>query len=132
MIIPDLEMAVNSCFSSILNAIQLSNLNFKIERTPCAALITLKKTVLKDKNGVPATPSPPIIFHLQQAQQDVYNLQLENAQLTETVRNWELEAEELNKAYHDVSNELEKAFEDLGKSKIKNNEILKVAEKKGS
>ena len=45
----DLTMAVNSTFSSILNDIQLSDLNFKIEMTPFAAIITLKKTVVNIK-----------------------------------------------------------------------------------
>ena len=38
----DLKMAVDATFSSILNEIQLSNLNFTIQLTPYAAYATLK------------------------------------------------------------------------------------------
>ena len=42
--VTDLEMAANTTFTSFLNEIKLSNLNFTINMTPCAANITLKKT----------------------------------------------------------------------------------------
>ena len=79
--ITDLKMAVDATFSSIINEIQLSNLNFSLQMTPFAAYITLKKSVIKDVDGIQAFPSPPILLLLQQANQTIDNLQEENKQL---------------------------------------------------
>ena len=64
-------MAINSTFNSILNEIQLSRLNFTINLTPFAAHITLKKSAQVDKLGNPLSPSPPILFLLQQSSRDL-------------------------------------------------------------
>ena len=77
----ELEMAVNSTYSSIISEIQLSNLNFSIQMTPYASYITLKKSVQKDLHGVPATLSPPLIVLLQEAQKQIIFLQNENTKL---------------------------------------------------
>ena len=74
----DLEMAVNNTYSSIISEIQLSNLNFSIQMTPFASYITLKKSVQKDIDGVQATPTPPLLFLLQEARQQILYLQNEN------------------------------------------------------
>ena len=66
--VTELKMEINSTFTSILNEIQLSNLNFSIQTTPFAAYITLKKSVQKDLNGDYATPSPPTLLLLQETQ----------------------------------------------------------------
>ena len=60
--VTELGMAASTTFSSILNEIQLSNLNFTNKMTPYAAYITLKKTVQKDMNGTLATPAPPLLL----------------------------------------------------------------------
>ena len=57
--VTDLEMAANTTFTSIVNEIQLSNLNFSMKMTPYAAYITLKKTVQTDVNGFQMNPAPP-------------------------------------------------------------------------
>ena len=89
----DLEMASNTTFSSILNESQLSNLNFAIKLTPFAAYITLKKCAQKTMNGDLVTPSPPLLFILQESQQRNLNLQEENirlkAALTELETNYD-------------------------------------------
>ena len=113
----DLEMATNASFSSILNEIQLSNLNFTIEMTPFAAFITLKKTVLKDKNS-----RYPFNSNSFSPQQEIFSLRQENANLKADVDN-------STKAIDEVGNKLENAHEDLYKSLIKNNEIFTEAEK---
>ena len=77
----DLKMAIDATFSSILNEIQLSNLNFTLQITPFAAYITLKKSVLTDQNGIKAVPAPPVIFLLQQVHQTIAELQEENNRL---------------------------------------------------
>ena len=83
--VTELEMSINNTFGSILNEIQLSNLNFSLQVTPFTAYITLKKSVQKDVNGVPATPSPPLLYLLQQAQQVILQLQGENSKLKTSV-----------------------------------------------
>ena len=82
-------MAANTTFTSILNEIQLSNLNFTINMTPFAAYITLKKTLQKDLDGTLAVPAPPLLFLLQQSQQQALELQVENSALKSTVDNLE-------------------------------------------
>ena len=79
--VTELKMAVDATFSSIISEIQLSNLNFSLQITPFTAYITLKKSVIKDKHGNQAVPSPPILILLQQAQQTIRELQEENEQL---------------------------------------------------
>ena len=76
--VSDLEMAVSTTYSSILNEVQLSNLNYSIYMTPFMAYITLKKSVQKDLSGTPAVPSPPILFLLQSAQRENLQLREEN------------------------------------------------------
>ena len=76
--VSDLEMAVNSTYASILNEIQLSNLNFSIQITPFAAYITLKKSAQKDLNGHHVPPSPPLLVLLQNLQQENLNLRDKN------------------------------------------------------
>ena len=71
-------MAINTTFGSILNEIQLSNLNFSIQMTPFAAYIVSKKSAQKDLDGVPVSPSPPVLYLFQQAQQEYLALQDEN------------------------------------------------------
>ena len=83
--VTELEICANNTFGSILNKIQLSNFNFALQVTPFAAYVTLKKLVQKDVNGVPATPSPPLLYLLQQAQQVILQLQDENSKLKTAV-----------------------------------------------
>ena len=83
--VTELKMEINSTFTSILNEIQLSNLNFSIQTTPFAAYITLKKSVQKDLNGDYATPSPPTLLLLQETQRQLLYLQNENYSLKSTV-----------------------------------------------
>jgi hypothetical protein len=61
-------MATKAPFSSILNEIQVSNLNFKIELTPFAAMITLKTSAIKNQKGIFAIPTTPTYLLLQQAE----------------------------------------------------------------
>ena len=46
-------MAAHKTFDSILRQIQFSNLNFRIQLSPFAANISLKKTPVKDMSGTP-------------------------------------------------------------------------------
>ena len=49
--------------------------------------ITLKKAVQKDMNGTLKIPAPPLLFLLQQAQEQTLRLQDENSELRSTLNN---------------------------------------------
>ena len=57
--------------------------------TPFAAYITLKKSVQLDKFGSPASPSPPVILLLQQANRELALAQKENVQLSSALKDLE-------------------------------------------
>ena len=87
-------MAVDATFSSILNEIQLSNLNFTIQMTPYAAYVTLKKSSLKYQDGSYAVPSPPVLSLLQEAlrvneiqKSEIIELKANCAALTTNIEN---------------------------------------------
>ena len=61
----DMKMAASVKFASFLSEIQASNLNFKIELSTFSAVITLKKTAIKDSDGVSALSNPPLSLLLQ-------------------------------------------------------------------
>ena len=111
--ITDFEMAVNSTFASIVSEIQLSNLNFCIQMTPFAVYITLKKSAQKGLAGNHVLPSPHLLFHLQQVQQDVSRLQKENSELKTLY-------EALEKSYANLGQE----NENLSNSKKEANHII--------
>ena len=118
--VTELEMAANTTFSSILNEIQLSNLNFTIQMTPYAAYITLKKTVQKDMNGTLATPAPPLLFLLRQAQEQAFRLQNENSQLRSATENLEIKYDGTRKEnvrLIEAVEEMKKAVADLNVTK---------------
>ena len=126
-------MAINTTFSSILHEIQLSNLNFCIQMTPFAAYITLKKSVQKDLNGVPATPSPPVLVLLQQAQQEVLHLQDENFRLKSANAALEKKCEDIvqtNASLVDLHEDVTKDNEALTATKNILHDKLVLAEKK--
>ena len=63
----DFTMAIDTTFNSIINEIQLSNLNFSIQLTPYAAYITLKKSTQVNGNGLHENPSSQVLTLLQQS-----------------------------------------------------------------
>ena len=52
----DSTMAAAIAFNNIVNLVQSSNLNFKLQLSPFSANISLKKTLVKDKSGFPSLP----------------------------------------------------------------------------
>ena len=133
--VTELTMATNTTFTSILNEIQCSNLNFSIQITPFAAYITLKKSVQKDLNGDFATPSPSIHVRLQQAQQEILQLQNENNQLKSDIAILvqKCENSELEHAYLENKHvEISKNVEALTALKEKLHDKLVVTEKENS
>ena len=64
-------------FENILLQIQNSNLNFKLELSPFAATISLKKSLARDKSGIPLSPRANAI-HREIAALAERNRELEN------------------------------------------------------
>ena len=52
----DILMMAENSFNSIIEQVQVSKLNFQIQLSPYSAVISLKKTFLKDQNGRYVTP----------------------------------------------------------------------------
>ena len=145
--VSDMKMAVDATFSSILNEIQLSNLNFTIQMTPYAAYITLKKSSLKYQNGTYAVPSPPILSLLQEAQHiiatqkteilelqtsyavsrtKVDNIEIENASLLDKLN----ESNKALEASENVNDSLSVEIEKVGKELIKVKAVSELLETK--
>ena len=112
-------MAAEAKFNSIMNEIQLSNLNFKIQLTPFAAYVTLKKTAQVDKHGLTATPSPPLFLLLQQSYRDISWLQNEISRLTADLAQSKQKCEDLDNVNATLLEKLtavDKNLEDVQKS----------------
>ena len=80
----DSTMVAKSSFDNILDQLQSSNSNFKLQVSPFSATISLRKSMIKDKNGVtimPKNTSPsclPQIFMSEIAALKVENQKLES------------------------------------------------------
>ena len=63
-------MVASDAFENLLKQVQSSNLNFRMEISPFSAVITLKKSLLKDKSGQILFPPISESVQLQQSQDD--------------------------------------------------------------
>ena len=52
-----LEMLATTSFDHVINEIQRSGLNFQLQISPFSALISVKKSLIKDVSGKPLLPS---------------------------------------------------------------------------
>ena len=73
---------------------------------PFSEIITLNKTIVKDKNGI---PSPPILFTLQQSQQNNIHIREELAQLKFIIKDQEPDCGSKHKVIGDMCEKLDKA-----------------------
>ena len=121
----ELEMAASNTFQSIVNQIQFSNLNFSIKMTPFAAYIILKKTVQKNLNGVHTIPAPPLLFLLQQAQEQLHRLEVENTKLKAAYDNVAHENQVLSASLEETNHTLDdlKTTKNILHDKLSNAEI---------
>ena len=111
----DTTMLASKAFHDILNRIQSSNLNFQLQISPFAALISLKKTLVKDKSGAYLLPpSAPIL-----RDDDFENLVAKNRELERNIL-------DLQKNYEKVAKDCAKTYEFLQNTESEN-EILKKA-----
>ena len=51
-------MTASETFENLLKQVQSSYLNFKIELSPFSAIIHLKKSYIKNQQGIPLLPPP--------------------------------------------------------------------------
>ena len=102
----ELTMAISSTFNSIINQIQLSNLNFAIKMTPFAAYVTLKKSTQIDKNVVHLSPSPPVLGLIEQAMSEKLAAESEIVGLRSTIQILEEEVQKLSTKNRSLNEEL--------------------------
>ena len=57
----DPAMLATTVFNNILEGIQKSNLNYQLQLTPFSALVSLKKSFVKDKSGKFLFPNKNVI-----------------------------------------------------------------------
>ena len=98
-------MAANRIFDNILEQIQSSNLNFHLQVSPFSAVISLKKSLVKDRSGnflLPPTSASP----LKTSADDIAVLAAKNLKL-------EKDMMILQKNYEDEVNNCEAAYEKI-------------------
>ena len=87
-------MVANKTFDTILEQVRTSNLNFHLQISPFSALISLKKSPVKDKSGTPILPQVPPSSFSRTSEADIAALAAKNLQL-------EADLISLNKDYTD-------------------------------
>ena len=130
-------MLATSTFNEILEKIKTSNLNFHIQLSPFSAMISLKKTLVRDRsgNGMPppfyssATLDKDVLIYNsknQMLQNEIESLKCLNQQLANDLddANKKLECMEIDQEnkFNDMSEELSrniKLVEELSKQNVK-------------
>ena len=76
-------MVASFAFETIIDNIRNSNLNFQLQMSPFSAQISLKRSLVNDKAGIPRLPStiPAATFSKRNMQLEIElnNLKVENA-----------------------------------------------------
>ena len=93
----ELKMAASTTFDYILEQIKTSNLNFWLQMSPFSATISIKKSLVKDKSGLPLMPpvSKPV------------KLESDDTDLAQKVSKLEAASENLRKNYEDSLDDCE-------------------------
>ena len=65
-----IKMVASDAFENLLKQVQSSNLNFRMEISPFSAVITLKKSLVKDKAGQILFPPLSESVQLQQSKEE--------------------------------------------------------------
>ena len=110
----DATMLASNAFHGILSQIQSSNLNFQLQISPFAALISLKKALGKDKSGTYLRPPIPVLHN-----DNFENILARNSELEKNIL-------DLQKNYEKVAINCTKAYESLQNTEAEN-ELLKKA-----
>ena len=124
--VSDPAMAATITFETILNHVKSSNLNFQLQLSPFSALISLKKTLVKDQSGCSLLP-PPSDSEL------LLKVELENQELVKQKHKLESFIESLTNSYDNSVSECENAFKtihNLKKNLRPQGTILRKSKKK--
>ena len=81
----DSIMVVSRTFEDILSYIKSSSLNFHLHQSQFSAEISLKKSLVRDKSGVPLTPPRTPTILLQQTESDMATLTRRNIYLEKQI-----------------------------------------------
>ena len=106
-------MEATDIFENLLNLIKSSNLNYHLEQSPFAANISLKKSVIKDRAGVPLKPLPP------PEASKVHRLEIENGALLAKIAKLGTEVDDLNSDLKQMK--MHRDALDLKKENVENN-----------
>ena len=102
-------MAASHMFENILDQVKSSNLNFHLQLSPFSAIISLKKSWVKDKTGTsllrPPTPTS-ILFQTHQ---------IENEASAQKISKLETIIKSLRSDYEDSLRDCENAYRNIAK-----------------
>ena len=107
-------MSTSIMFDHLLNSVKSSNLNFHIQQTHFAAVISIKKTLVKDHHGQFLKP-PTLDSNI------VTSLKAENHELCNRI-------EKLEKYASPLKNDLEEELDGGEKGNLKYEKIVKEKE----
>ena len=117
-------MRASQTFDNLITQVKASNLNFQIQLSPFSALISLKKSLVKDKCGVSLVPPirhPPILHHHD-------SVLHQNQELTDKIIDLEKGIRNLTSANRETLTDCEKSYKTATSLKnvldVKNESIL--------
>ena len=119
-------MEAEEAFTGILEQIQFSNLNFKMNLTPFSAITHLKRTVIKNQSGIPLTARS-----LSKLEEDNI-LEFENTSLTLKLQEVQFELENKNTDFTQMQIEREISENLKVQLKTKLEHTSKMVEEKNS
>ena len=106
---------------NLLSYIKQSNLNFSLSETPFSVSICLRKTFIKDRNGVTLSPiaGMPFSGHFGEVID-------ENQALKAAITHHEKEQDSLKDAMHELDIKLQKAKVEIEEISFNNNQLMKT------
>jgi len=114
----DVTMLATNSFNNILQQIQNSSLNYHLQVTPFSALVSLKKSFIKDKTGKPILPP-----HLNNAAR--MNMQERSSDDNKKLVQLQ-ELAQLRKQCADLSLELSKAYKTIDSLRMTNQNQIDI------
>ena len=111
----------SSVFENLIKKVQNSNLNFRLELSPFSAKISLKKSFIRDKSGIPVLPRsfesyscsekldnvPDQDAEKRELQSKIYHLECANATVTTNYQEELLESEHLKSQINEALDRLD-------------------------
>ena len=109
-------MDASVAFKNILQQVESSNLNFKLEISPFSAVISLKKSFIRNKSGnlLPSNPPESLVVH---------RLHQENQNLSNKISTLESGFQYLKCEYEKALYDCEEAYKVIDNLKCRNEEL---------